>query len=138
MCFAAPNWREVPQCVPPIHRVLRDLARGKPFPECAMSGSSHSASHQWSNAPDFCPPQYTRVSEHESGPVYSCDYIGAVSVHIEGGLWAPTWWNMSGDTVTEYSPYAKERLGTWDTRFDDDLAAWLASRPPVEPPCATC
>jgi hypothetical protein len=25
LCFAAPNWKSVPQCVPPIRKVLRDL-----------------------------------------------------------------------------------------------------------------
>ena len=27
LCFAAPSWRSIPQCVPPINQVLRDLAR---------------------------------------------------------------------------------------------------------------
>mgnify|MGYP006381055081 CR=1 FL=1 len=38
LCFAAPSWRAIPQCVPPIREVLRDLARGRPFPSCAMAG----------------------------------------------------------------------------------------------------
>ena len=38
LCFAAPNWRAIPRCVPPIRQVLRDLARGKAFPTCAMAG----------------------------------------------------------------------------------------------------
>ncbi len=31
-------------------------------------------------------------------------------------------------------------LGDWDNRFDDDLAAWLASQPPAgdPPPCHDC
>ena len=36
-----------------------------------------------------------------------------------------------GDTVTEFTPAAKARFGTWDTRFDDDYALWLASQPPA-------
>ncbi len=138
LCFAAPSWRSIPECVPTINQVLRDLARGRPFPTCAMSGPANSASHQWSSAPAYCPPQYTRVFDGESGPIYSCDYTGAVAVNIDGVLWARTWWSFAGDSVTEFTPAAKAQLGTWDSKFDDDYATWLASLPPPAPPCPTC
>ena len=138
LCFAAPSWRSIPQCVPPIQEVLHDLAHGKPFPVCAMSGPANSASHQWSSAPTYCPPQYTRVFDGESGPIYSCDYSGAVAVNIEGVLWARTWWSFAGDTVTEFTSAAKTQLGTWDTRFDDDYAAWLAAQPAPTQSCSSC
>jgi hypothetical protein len=109
--------------------VLRDLARGKPFPVCAMSGSGNSATHSWSDAPSFCPPQYTRVFDVPNGPVYSCDYSGAISVVVQGVPFARTWWSASGDAVTEFTPAAKVQLGTWDTRFDADYAKWLAAQP---------
>jgi hypothetical protein len=130
LCFAAPTWRAIPQCVPPIRQVLRDLARGKGFPKCNMGGGGNSASHAWARAPGYCPPQYTRVFEVESGPIYSCDYTGAVSVSINGAPFARTWWTMTGDTVTEFSAAAKAQLGTWDTRFDADYAAWVATQTP--------
>jgi hypothetical protein len=133
LCFAAPSWRSIPQCVPPIRQVLRDLARGKPFPTCGMAGAGNSASHVWASAPGYCPPQYTRVFDGESTRIYSCDYTGAISVSINGAPFARTWWTMAGDSVTEFSPAAKAQLGTWDTRFDDDYAAWLASLPPPSP-----
>ena len=138
LCFAAPNWRSVSQCVPPIRQVLRDLARGKPFPTCAAAGSANTATHRWAVVPDHCPPQYTRIIAVESGVQYACDYTGSVSVNIEGALWARTWWNMGGDTVTEYTPIARSRLGTWDTRFDDDYAAWQAMLVPSAPACSSC
>ena len=47
LCFAAPNWRSIPQCVPPIQQVLRDLARGKPFPTCAMAGAGSFRRPRW-------------------------------------------------------------------------------------------
>jgi hypothetical protein len=137
LCFAAPSWRSIPQCVPPIKQELRDLARGKSFPTCSMAGRGNSARHAWASAPGYCPPQYTRVFDGESGPIYSCDYTGAVSVSINGAPFARTWWTMAGDTVTEFSPAAKTQLGTWDPRFDDDYAAWLASLPPPAPPIET-
>ena len=134
LCFAAPSWRAITQCVPPIREVLLDLARGRPFPTCAMAGPSNSASHQWSSAPGNCPPQYTRVTETDNGHVYSCDYDGAVSVAINGAPFARTWWSMAGDTVTEFSAGAKAQLGNWDSRFEDDYAVWLASLPPPPAP----
>jgi len=134
LCFAAPSWRAIPQCVPPIRWVLRDLARGRGFPTCGMAGAGNSAQHAWASAPSNCPPQYTRVHETEAGPIYTCDYAGAVSVSVEGKPFARTWWNMGGDRVTEFSHAAKAQLGSWDTRFDDEHAAWLAALPPPPAP----
>ena len=132
LCLAG-NWRSIQQCVPPVVQVLRDLARGKAFPKCDLGGSGNSATHTWASAPDNCPPQYTRAIDTESSTVYSCSYAGVISVSIDGALFTRTWWNMAGDSVTEYTPAAKQRLGTWDTRFDDDLAVWVASVPPAQP-----
>jgi hypothetical protein len=134
LCLAAPSWRSIPQCVPPINEVLHDLAHGKPFPICDMAGGGNSGTHEWAYAPTFCPPQYTRAVDTEIGRTYTCDYAGAVTVMVNGALFTRTWWTMSGDTVTEFSPAAKAQLGTWDTRFDDDYAAWLAALPPPAPP----
>lgn len=129
LCFAAPSWKSISQCVPPIRQVLQDLARGKVFPTCGMSGAGNSARHAWARAPGNCPPQYTRVHEAKSGPVYTCEYTGAITVTIHGKQFTRTWWDMGGDTVADFSPVAKSQLGTWDTRYDDDRAAWLGSRP---------
>lgn len=134
LCLAAPSWRDIPQCVPTITQLLRDLARGKPFPSCAMAGSGNAAGHDWASAPSFCPPQYTRATEGPNGPRYYCDYDGAVSVTVNGAPFSRTWWTMDGGTVTEFSPAAKAQLGRWDTRFDDEYAAWLASQPPSTAP----
>ena len=134
LCLAAPNWRGIQECVPPVRQVMRDLSRGKPFPKCEMTGAGNSARHAWSAAPDFCPPQYTREFELEGSKGYSCDYAGAITVKIEGATFSRTWWNGSGDAVTQFSPAAKARLGTWDRRFDDDYAAWRAALPaPADP-----
>jgi hypothetical protein len=42
---------------------------------------------------------------------------------------------MGGGTVTDFSPAAKARMGTWDTKFDDDYVAWSAAQvvPVVQP-----
>ena len=133
LCFAAPSWSSIAQCVPPIQQVLSDLVRGRPFPTCSMSGAGNNASAQSSNPPTYCPPQYTRVDYLESGSRYTCDYDGAVEVDVNGALWTRTWWNESGDSVTEFTPAAKAQLGTWDPRFDNDYASWLAAQPPAPP-----
>lgn len=133
LCLAAPSWRAIPQCVPPVKQLFRDLARGKSFPTCSMSGAGNTANHAWSNAPAFCPPQYTRVIEMESAPLYQCDYTGAISVSNNGAPFSRTWWSFGGDSVTEFSPAAKTQLGSWDTRFDDDYAKWQAALPPPAP-----
>ncbi len=139
LCLAAPKWSAIPQCVAPIRQLFRDLARGRSFPTCKMgsAGSSDTtASNTWALAPTLCPPQYTRLLDIDPGPAYRCDYTGAVSVVIDGTLFARTWWDTDGRTVTEFTPAAKAQLGTWDPQFDLDYAAWLATRPapaPVEP-----
>lgn len=129
LCLAAPSWRSIVQCVPPVRQLLRDLARGKPFPSCAMAGAGNSASHTWSAAPDHCPPQYTRSHDGPNGLVHTCDYDGAILVSVGGMPYTRTWWSMGGDSVTEFSATAKAQLGAWDKRFDDEFVAWLASRP---------
>lgn len=131
LCLAAPDWRQVKECVPTIHQLHRDLARGKRFPTCKTAGAGNSSAHTWANPPGFCPQQYTRVIERESGFDYSCDFAGAITVEVNGTLWSRTWWRADGDTRTEYSAAAKAQLGSWDRRFDADFAAWLAARPAV-------
>jgi len=133
LCFAAPSWKGILQCVPPIKQVLKDLAHGKGFPTCGLAGPANVAQHKWSSAPGHCPPQYTHTIDGEGSTLYWCEYAGAVSVSIEGLLFTRTWWNMSGNTVTDFSPSAKAQLGSWDTQFDDEYAAWKASHPPSSP-----
>jgi hypothetical protein len=130
LCLAAPRWRAIAQCVPPVTQVFRDLARGRPFPTCGMAGAGNSASHQWASAPTYCPPQYTSAVDLESGTAYSCAFDGAVSVNIDGSPWSRTWWSMGGTTVTDFSPAAKTAMGSWDTRFEDDYVQWQAALPP--------
>lgn len=129
LCLAAPNWRAIPPCVPPIRQLLRELARGKAFPSCTMAGAGNSTRHTWASAPGFCPPQYTRTYEGPNGPLFTCDYSGAISVVVQGVPFATTWWSPGGETSTDFSAAAKTQLGSWDTRFEDDYARWLAAQP---------
>lgn len=136
LCLAAPSWRSIAQCVPPIRQVLRDLARGRAFPRCLMAGVGNSSDHNWAYAPQHCPAQYTQVTYGPNGPpIYTCAYAGEVSVTVNGALFSRTWWSLEGDAVTQFSDLAKAQLGQWDTRFDDEYAAWLLNGPqlPIGP-----
>src|SRR5436305_4991715 len=82
LCLAAPSWRAIPRCVPPVSQVLRDLMRGRAFPTCAMAGAGNSATHAWASAPVNCPPQYTMIIEGDSTREYRCMYSGVISVNV--------------------------------------------------------
>jgi hypothetical protein len=133
LCLAAPSWNNIAPCVDPVRQVLRDLAHGHPFPRCDMAGAGTAATSQSSRAPDYCPVQYTRAVSVEGATYYDCDYAGAIEVQVDGALWSRVWWSPSGESVTEYLPASRARLGTWDTRFDDDYATWAALQPPPVP-----
>jgi len=136
LCLAAPSWRSIPQCVPPIRQLLRDLARGRAFPVCGMGGAGNESEHRFSHAPGYCPPHYVRERTGPNGPIYSCEYTGAVSVTVNGALFTRTWWRMDGDAVTEFTDAARAQLGSWDPRFELEHSASLAN-PPSPPPTET-
>jgi hypothetical protein len=138
LCLAAPSWSSIAQCVPPIQSLLNDLAHGRPFPTCDMAGAGNAASNQDASAPAFCPAQYTTAFDLEAGTRFECRFNGAISTTIDGALWTRTWWSFAGETVTEYTPVAKAALGSFDTRYDDDYAAWLATQAPAAPACPAC
>ncbi len=50
---------------------------------------------------------------------------------MSGALWARSWWAYDGDSVTEFSAVAKSQLTSWDTRFDDEYAAWARGAAPA-------
>jgi hypothetical protein len=133
LCLAAPKWREVPLCVPTINDLMKHLAKGRPFPICTGGGSDNIANNEWANAPGNCPVQYIYEVDGANGPQLRCKYSGAVTVNIKNVLWSRTWWTFTGESVTEFSPEAKAQLGTWDSKFDDDYAAWLAAQVPPAP-----
>lgn len=155
LCLAG-NWSDISECIAPVHRALRRLSLGLSLPHCEFgssplpalpgSGSSDSeassspatshANSRWA-IDDFCPPQYRVVLDEERGESqWQCRYTGAIEVVINGQLWNRTWWDLSGNTVTEWTPLARSvapQLAT-DDRFDREYAAWRSSRPlPADP-----
>lgn len=103
-----------------------------------MAGAGNTAGNSWSSAPYFCPPQYTISVDGNDSTRYECRFNGAISTTINGALWTRTWWNFAGETVTEYTPAAKASLGIWDTRFENDYAAWLSALVPPPSSCPSC
>lgn len=129
LCMAG-NWRQIAPCEPTVRQALRDVARGRGWPQCGMSGNSDTASQYV--APVNCPEQYrTEHRDHNDRIGYSCPYSGVVLVAVDGQPWSRTWWSMAGDTVVEWLPAARLALAgrpdVMDSRFTDDHAAWVIS-----------
>ena len=130
LCMAG-NWASIAECVPTVRQALRDVARGRVWPQCAMVGSSDSANQYV--APEQCPQQYQTVAGiDEAGRVtYSCPFSGVIHVAVAGQPWSRTWWSASGDTVVEWLPAARSAFAAspevMDGRFDSDHAAWVTS-----------
>lgn len=125
LCIAGP-WTTIPECRPTVYEVFRDLAKGKAFPSCAMSGAGNSAGNTWMSE-STCPPMYRRYNDYSSF-YEGCTYSGRISVYINGGLWSQVYWDTS-KTSTWYSEAAKASLsqpGTapLDNTFENDVAAW--------------
>lgn len=153
LCLAG-NWRNISQCVPPVRQALRDLMLGRGFPVCGFasapsysitlpaSGSaagtgvpaptapaSSQATLRWAES-DFCPPQYRTIVEGESTSTSLCAFAGAIEVTIGGQLWNRTWWSMTGDSVTEWTPAARASMpqASTDDRFERDYEVWRAQQ----------
>lgn len=147
LCLAG-NWRAISACVPPVRQALRDLMRGRALPFCSFASpqsldlstpgpapvaagipaipvGAQQATQRWSSA-DFCPVQYRLTAELEAGTSTTCSFSGAIEVTIGGNLWSRTWWNMNGDTVTEWTSTARPAFpaGAIDDQFERDFLAW--------------
>ena len=129
LCLANPQGpMAVQECVPPIKKPWKHLAKGKSFPYCEMnsnSSSGNSAGHQWASG-GFCPPQYIYYIDGENGPMPYCMFSGAVTINFNGKPYLRTWWTQS-DAVTEHLSAESANMEGASTRFQDDYAAWNAT-----------
>lgn len=134
LCIAGP-WQMVAECRPTVLQVLRDLALGKSFPACDMSGEGNSAGNQWTTE-QTCPIFYRHYDAY-SGRYAGCTFAGKIDVHINGLLWSTVFWDRAGreGTSTWYGEEARIALTPemLDRRYDRDAAAWDALHPPVPP-----
>lgn len=132
LCLAGP-WTQIEQCVPPVNETFRDLALGKPFPACEMSGEGNSAGNTWTDQMN-CPEMYS-VYHPPSGDWLRCTYRGLISVTINGQPWSDMFWDSRGRSSTRYTDYTRQQLGDeyLDPTYDQDLAAWEAMHPDPPP-----
>jgi hypothetical protein len=135
LCLAG-NWRDISPCRPEVEQALRDVARGRGWPECSMGGSSRAGNTFI--APELCPVQYRTEARLEGVVSYECPFSAVVDAVVDSQPWSRTWWTPAGDSVTEWLPAAKAAFAgdpsAIDDRFDRDYAAWLATLPPAPSP----
>lgn len=130
LCIAGP-WRSIAECRPTVYEVFRDLAKGRAFPTCAMSGGGNAASNLWASEPT-CPIMY-REYNSESGAYSGCRYPGQISVRINGQPWSTVYWDFGGNSVTQWTDAALTSLNQpgaapVDETFKNDVNAWNSYR----------
>lgn len=130
LCIAGP-WQSISECRPTVYEVFRDLAKGRGFPGCAMSGEGNSAGNAWATEAT-CPIMYRQYNA-ESGSYESCLYPGRISVFISGRPWSTVYWNFSGNTSTQWTDAALASLNQpggapVDQTFQNDVASWNSYR----------
>ncbi len=105
LCMANPAGpMKIGECVPPMKKLFKDLAKGKVFPTCSFSSGGgtaavskeHYAVNKSANA-GFCHPDY--LVEILGKP--KCMMKGAVTVYVEGVPKNRMWWDANGNSVTE-------------------------------------
>ena len=132
LCLAG-NWSNISQCRPDVEQAMRDTAQGRGWPTCDM-GDSNVASMQWADQAT-CPIFYSMLNG-ESGDWAGCSYEGVIHVTVADEPWSDVFWSTAGGgTSTRYFAPARSALGSSiDPRYDNDLAAYLATRP-IIPDC---
>lgn len=104
LCLSNPaGATAVSQCVPPITKLWRELAKGHAFPTCAMNTSEangNSARNDWAN-PSNCPPPYGYYVESDVG--FVCEFMGVVTVNIANKPFTRVLWNFSRSVTEDWS-----------------------------------
>lgn len=106
LCLANPAGpMKLGECVPPIKKLFKDLAKGKVFPSCNFSSGAgqdigaskqHFASNKAAHA-GFCHPDYLA----KVGKKKVCLMKGAVTTTVDGVQTSRIWWDAKGNSVTE-------------------------------------
>jgi len=129
LCLAG-NWRNISECVPPVKRVLRRLMLGGGFPVCSMSGGPGNSASYAHAGPWNCPEQYVYYlpSKDDECGRRMCRYSGVIDIRADGKHINRVWWDMSGNTVTEWLADGKKMVPDQiDNQFDADHAEWEAA-----------
>jgi hypothetical protein len=108
LCMANPTgWANIGECVPPMKKLFKDLAKGRAFPTCTFknadgmdtgTSSQHYAQNQ-SSSPSFCPAGYVVSGGRLKPP--RCSFKGAVTVYVDGQKANRVWWDENGGSLSE-------------------------------------
>ena len=93
LCLSNPKGpTAVTECVPPIKKLWRQLAKGHAFPTCLMGsgGGGTGAQHQFASA-NFCPQNYL-IPPQDDRDTWHCALSGAVTVTVNGSSTQRVWW----------------------------------------------
>ena len=106
LCLSNPKGATaVAECVPPIKKLWKQLAKGKGFPYCDMSGGGstpgNSVSNQWASGYN-CPSGY-QYWGGANGDELMCEFSGVVTVKIANQPYTRVWWNEGASLTEDYS-----------------------------------
>jgi hypothetical protein len=73
LCASSPNWRAVPECHPPMYKLMACLSAWKPcsFPTCPEGGSGAPGYVPFENCPSGSQPAYAD-NDNQSGEMDMC------------------------------------------------------------------
>ncbi|WP_139143925.1 hypothetical protein [Janthinobacterium sp. HH102] len=125
LCLANPKGpTAVAECVAPIKKLFRELAKGKGFPFCDMNSGSttgaNSARNQYANG-ENCPPQYRYYFSNGDSEQLLCPYAGVITVKINDEPYVRVWWNNSGSVTEALSENAATQVSP---KFETDYKVW--------------
>jgi hypothetical protein len=99
LCLANPaGAMAVSQCVPPIKKLYKELAKGHAFPTCNMNSTTsqgNSAKNTMLNG-RTCPGQF----RFYVGKIPFCQYQGVIDVKVSNQPYTRVYWS-EGSTFTE-------------------------------------
>lgn len=93
LCLSNPKGpTAVAQCIPPIKKLWRELAKGHAFPTCFMGGGGggYGATHRFASA-NYCPENYL-IPPQDDRDIWRCALSGAVTVYANGQPAQRVWW----------------------------------------------
>ena len=127
LCLANPNGpTAVSECKPPIRKLWKHLAKGRPFPTCtfldasgnATTNDGNHAAHSWGSLSN-CAPGY--VVYPEEGTPY-CMLTGVVAVTLDNKLNKKVWWGKRGYSLDADDSMVEENFDPGSTQSDLEIA----------------
>lgn len=95
LCLANPNGATaVKECVAPIKKLWKELAKGNPFPYCNMNSNDsqgNSANHTKLNGKN-CPSKH----KYYDGDKAICEYRGVINVKLANKPYTRVYWGDNG------------------------------------------